>query len=318
MSKSVTVLVTSAGVASAVSIIKSLRMQNEYKVKVIASDADPYAAGLFLADNYCVSPLVTQENDYIDFLLSICRKYKVDALFPCFSKEILLIAEHSKLFAESHVAVFLSSAETIKLCDDKKRMVDIAEKAGLKVPKTIVDPQYAKLPIFSKMLTGSSSKGAQVVSNEFELKNILLEQDKRIFQDYIEGVEYTVDLLCDINSNLIFAGPRKRILVKSGQSVKGITVNEPRLTKYCEVLCKQLGMVGVCNAQFIKNKGEFYFIELNPRMAAGGLMLTVYAGANLPHAALKLMLGEDIKSGTLKHLSGKIMTRYWEEIIVGD
>ena len=41
----VNVLVTSAGVMSAVNIIKSLRIQREIKLNIIATDIDPYATG---------------------------------------------------------------------------------------------------------------------------------------------------------------------------------------------------------------------------------------------------------------------------------
>ncbi|MBL7105571.1 MAG: hypothetical protein ISS18_14690, partial [Bacteroidales bacterium] len=53
-----------------------------------------------------------------------------------------------------------------------------------------------------------------------------------------------------------------------------------------------------------------------PRYAAGGLMLTVNAGANLPLLALKIMLDIPISNKELNHTPNKVMTRYWQEIII--
>ena len=54
------------------------------------------------------------------------------------------------------------------------------------------------------------------------------------------------------------------------------------MCKLAHKICEHLEVVGACNIQFIENKDGIYFIELNPRFAAGGLMLTVNAGANIP------------------------------------
>ena len=66
----------------------------------------------------------------------------------------------------------------------------------------------------------------------------------------------------------------------------------------------------------MERKNKYYFIEINPRYAAGGLMLTVKAGANLPFLALKMMKGISINKKDLIHKEGVMMTRYWEEIII--
>lgn len=315
MSK-ISVLVTSAGVASAVNVIKSLRIQNELDLSIIAIDVDNLASGLHLADYSYISPQISKPDEYLDFIYDICKRHDVKVLYPCYSKELTIISKARKKLEELGVFILLSSTEVIDFCNDKIRTSIQIKEMDIPVPKIILNPTDSDLPLFSKPLEGSSSKGAIFVDNYYMLQYLLNSNEKRIYQEFIDGEEYTIDVLCDTKSNVLFSGPRKRISTKSGQSVKGITVHNNTLKEYVDRICKSIRIVGVCNIQFIEKDGTFYFIEINPRYAAGGLMLTVHAGANLPLVALKLMLGLNIDKSELEHKKNIMMTRYWEEIIV--
>jgi carbamoyl-phosphate synthase large subunit len=310
----ITVLVTSAGVASAVNIIKSFRLQKELDIEIIAADVDKLAAGLYLADEHYVSPPITNKEKYLDFLCGLCEQYRVNALFPCYSKELSIVSGAEAAFHRIGTSMLLPPPDAIDLCNDKEHIALHVEKLGIPVPTTFRKPGGANLPLFSKLLEGSSSIGALYVDSIHLLNHLLCSGETRIYQEFIRGTEYTVDVLCDRDSKVLFAGPRKRLATKAGQSVKGISVQSDILHEYVERICRSVGIIGVCNIQFVESNGKYYFIELNPRYAAGGLMLTVNAGANLPLAALKLMLGLPV--GKLEHIPNMAMTRYWEEIYI--
>ncbi len=315
MKDMISVLVTSAGVASAVNIIKALRLQEELNISIIAVDCDRLAAGLYLADHYYISPLIEEKDTYLQFLFDICKKHNIKALFPSYSREISYIASMQKTFNKLGVKTLLPTSFVIDLCNDKPRIISHMEKLGIPTPKIVNDPINADVPLFSKLLNGSGSKESFYIKDKHALSHALSLGNDRFFQEYIQGEEYTVDILCDRSSNVIFSGPRKRIETKAGQSVKGVTVHDDLLQEYVKKICSLVEMVGACNIQFIKSKGKYYFIEINPRFAAGGLMLTVKAGANLPLLALKLMLEMSIHDKELEHTPNVSMTRYWEEII---
>ena len=84
--KTVNVLVTSAGVASALNVIKSLRLQKEFPVSICALDMDPLAPGLHLADVAYVSPPASDVDNYLKFLYDTCKKHHIAAFYPCYSK----------------------------------------------------------------------------------------------------------------------------------------------------------------------------------------------------------------------------------------
>ncbi len=314
--KSICVLVTSAGVESAVNIIKSLRLQSELVVEIIAFDVDRFASGLYLADHHYVSPPISDKERYWKFICEICQRHKIRALYPCYSKEIAFIAGKKEILKEMGIATLLPSCDVIALCDDKHASIELAEKIGIPIPKVINNPRKEDIPVFSKPLKSSSSRGAALIEDEHMLRYYLASGEERLYQEFIDGQEYTVDVLCDENAKAVFCGPRKRISVKAGQTVKGVTVNNSIINDYVKRLCEKIGFIGVCNIQFMERDGRYYFIEINPRYAAGGLMVTVHAGANLPLLALKLMMGIPVLPVETQHKANIVMTRYWKEIII--
>jgi carbamoyl-phosphate synthase large subunit len=308
------VLVTSAGTASAINVIKALRLWKENPIHILAVDADPMAPGLYLADEHVLVPKCVQ-TDYIPILLNLCLTHQIQALYPIYSQEIEVVAKSASQFVKQGIGLLVPTPEVVNLCNDKRRMYELASKLGISTPLFLSqekDPQT--FPVFAKPNTASGTTDARKIDDYKEWTYMKSKFPNLIYQEFIAGPEYTVDVLCDRDSNVVVASPRLRLATKAGQSVKGQTVAAPDLVKQCTHLCKKVEMVGPCNLQFIQRDKEFVFIELNPRYAAGGLMLTVHAGANLPGLALKLMLGEAVVSPPIH--PDVTMLRYWEEIFM--
>ena len=318
----VTIIVTSAGTASAISVIRGLKMQNEIKVHVVAVDLDPLAAGLFLADEFFIVPKADNQN-YIPELIRIASNTGATVLIPIYSKEINLISENTELLLSHGIRTMLSTPDVIKLCNDKLAMNQFALEAGLNVPHLfsiddVLNNQSIKFPVFVKPNSGSSSTGAQKIANKEELDVILKSNKNFIIQEFIDAEEVTVDVFCDINSNALVIAPRIRLAVKSGQCVKGKTMDKALFLEPITTFCKKLKVVGACNIQFFISSNKLSFIEINPRFAAGGLMLTIASGANIPLLLLKSLLGLEIEMQQCQTKPNISMTRYWSEIILDE
>jgi len=308
------ILVTSAGVMSAVNVIKSLKYQKEYDIIIVASDTDSYASGLHLADSQYISPPVKEEKLYKEFLEEVFRKEGIQYIFPCYSEEITFFSKNKRSFEDSGVKLLLPSVESIDKCNNKILSNIVVSNLGIPVPKIIKNPTINDFPIFSKFESGSNSKGAFLIKDP-KLLEYYISENRRIFQDFIEGPEYTVDTFCNTDSDAIAICPRIRLNTKSGQTVKGITFQNEIITDYTRKICKAFKIIGACNLQFIENQNKFYFIEINPRFSAGGLMLTTMSGVNIPLLCLMTMIGTNISKENLLADAGVRMTRYWEEII---
>jgi threonine dehydrogenase-like Zn-dependent dehydrogenase len=72
------VLVTAAGSIVAQGIIKSLRLVGRYKI--IATDMNPLAAGLYRCDAGVLVPAVSSP-DYIESMIRACKDNGVQAVF---------------------------------------------------------------------------------------------------------------------------------------------------------------------------------------------------------------------------------------------
>jgi carbamoyl-phosphate synthase large subunit len=315
----INILVTSAGTASAISVIKALKSQTEIPVRIIAVDLDPMAAGLFLADEYRLVPAAT-DPAYIQTLINIAEQTHATVLIPIYSKEISIIAGHQQRLKEAGLHTFLPTTETIDRCNNKKVMYAFAKQAGLNVPRVYEKEELTALletdfPVFVKPNTGSSSTGAEKVLSKERLTELLNSGRDLVVQEFIEAEEVTVDVLCNDKSEAIVIAPRLRLATKSGQSVKGKTLPTKRFELDVKNICSQLNLVGACNIQFFMKGDTLYFIEVNPRFAAGGLMLTVGAGANIPLLLLKMLLKVSITDHECQTKPDYMMTRYWEEII---
>lgn len=312
------ILVTSAGTASAISVIKALKLQNEIPVHIFAVDADKLAAGLYLADEYALVPNATQPN-YINTLIKLAHDNNINYLIPIYSKEIEIISAHAELLMQNGIHTFLSSVQSIQLCNDKKAMHEFCNQHNIKTAKIYISEELVsgkyQLPLFAKPNSGSSSSGTRIIKNTNELNDIMSDE-KLIIQELITGDEVTVDILCNEKHQPIVIAPRLRLSTKSGQSVKGKTISADRFKTIVTNICQLLKIKGVCNIQFFISNDEYIFIELNPRFAAGGLMLTVKSGANIPLLLLKLMLNQPINTTECSTQPGFYMTRYWEEIII--
>lgn len=202
MIRAVNVLITSAGVASAVNVIKSLRLQKEFSIAICAVDMDPLAPGLHLADHAYLSPPAADSGKYLDFLLAICKKHNINALYPCYSKELSIISRAKEAFAAIGVRTLLPSTEVIDLCNDKPKFIEFAMTLGLTVPRSYGKDKLQNIsthdfPLFCKPVTGSSSMGAVKINNQKDLDYYLYQQKDVLVQNFIEGQEVTVDVFCD-------------------------------------------------------------------------------------------------------------------------
>jgi carbamoyl-phosphate synthase large subunit len=136
-----------------------------------------------------------------------------------------------------------------------------------------------------------------------------------LVQEFIEGQEYTIDIVAGPDGKILQAIPRERMVVKAGMSYKGRTVKDHKLMDYGKWVAGRFRISGPANIQCIANKKDIYLIEVNPKFAAG-LPLTVAAGVNVPLILIKLALGIKVGREELEFRDNIYMLRFWEEIFV--
>lgn len=314
----VTVLVSAAGSTNGVNVIKALQSQSDYDIRLIGIDSDVYAAGLYLAHQHEVVPKVSEPH-FGSRVLQICRDYDVNVLIPTHSAELHFYSANQESFARAGIKIMMSAATTLDMCDDKEKVASLFRELGFNCPKRYAVSKPASIPedcfpLFLKSRFGSGSSYARKIHNRHELTFYLERTPAPIIEEYIDGVEYTVNVVSDCAGRVIGALPIKRLRVRSGLAVLAETELHSDLIEETKVIVETLHLVGPSNVQAIVRDSQRVFIEVNPRFASGSLPLAVAAGLNIPLIMVKLMEGEPIPE--LRLQGGKRMARFWDSIVM--
>lgn len=286
------ILITSAGSPAAVGLIKSIRLLQE-KHTITAVDCDELAAGLFLADNYKVIPPTKNIRNPLDFLLNLILEYKINFILPNSEAELVLFSENKNKLEKLGVKVWISSLDTINLCNNKFEFWKSLHHK-FKMPSPVNS-------VFLKPDVGAGARGT---------KKIEAEKGSHLWE-FLPGNEYTVDVFCNHKSDSLGTVVRTRNGIKAGISVKGTVLRHKKLEKESERLCKELKIQGPCCIQWKEDhNGIPKLIECNPRLG-GGTYFSTLAGINPAKIYLEGLLTPKHKQYP-KEIK---ITRYFEEII---
>jgi carbamoyl-phosphate synthase large subunit len=303
MRKKINVLVTGMGSTTAISVIKGLKKQKEYEVKIIGTDIHPEKdiAGSKFCDKFYIVPPAVQETEYVTRLMDIIEYESVHILIPIIDTELEIISKNKDKIKNAFI--LLSDYETIITCNDKLKTFEFFQKNEIPTLKTIFLENYDDLdrkitrnkinyPFISKPRKGVSSRHVYEIQNYEE--NILIKRvNNPIIQEKGFGQEYTVDIFGD-GKKLISAVPRQRIETRSGISYKGKTVQHEKLIECSELIYEKLKFIGPANLQCFVNNDEIKFFDINPRFS-GTLPLTIESGINPTLLALKFSIGEELE-----------------------
>lgn len=313
------ILFTSAGrrVALIKAFYQSMKQLN-ISGKIVTTDLKKNAPASFVAD---VSELVPRVNDpaYIDRLLDICDRHKIELLIPLIDTELHLLAPNHQKFQDIGVTLVVSSTATNEICFDKRNTASFFHQIGVKTPKIYNLEQLDSInyPAILKPANGSCSVGLHKIENQAELEFFSKYVDGAIVQELIIGEEYTIDVLADFQGKVISAVPRLRIETRAGEISKGITVKNPALIAAAKHVVESLpGAVGCITVQcFLQPDGEIIFIEINPRFG-GGYPLAYQAGADFPAWIIQMMNGEQLDIAIDDWQDDVVMLRYDDAIFV--
>lgn len=313
-------MITSAGAGPGISVIKALKYQNELKLYTVAADQDITAAGLYLADFYCIIPN-SKSTQYLKILIKKIKYFKIKYIFPIFDEENLILSANAEIINQKTGAIVLcNDYETILNSYNKLKAQEICEFNNILVPKKYENINFhkknIKFPIIIKPIQGNGSRNVQIIENYKDLKKNLPINKSNYIQKKISGKEYSIDILSYTKKNLFLAMPRERILVKAGQMVKGKIFFQKKLINYAKKVARIFKINSSACLQCIVKGNKIYFIELNARFGTG-LSLTVGAGLNLPLIQIKLFEKYSIKNSIYKSIKKNLcVTRYWNEIFI--
>jgi carbamoyl-phosphate synthase large subunit len=306
-----TVLITGAGGPAAVSLIKSLKG----RYRLVSTDIDPLAPGLYLADKGYVIRRPGLPG-FVAELLRVATREHASLIIPTLDEELLLLARNRALFQRAGITLLVSGEGALQVATNKVRTY--AFFRGRSYCPRVFTPTRVTYPAVVKPVGSRGSRGFYVCTNRAELR-VALARNRRAFgesliMEYVSGTEYTVYGLSDRNGKPIVVVPVRRILAIS-ESKEAEVEHNGRIQRVAREIATRLSLIGPWNIQLMTSNSRITLIEVNPRFA-GTTSLVVASGVNLPVLAIKVFLGHKILPQELRFRNRLVMTRYNEEIFL--
>jgi carbamoyl-phosphate synthase large subunit len=279
--------------------------------RVIVTDVNPLSPAVHVADRAYRVPLAT-DPDYLPELLDICEAERVRLVVPTIDDELPMLGEARDRFAHIGTMVACSPAATSITCNDKFATCAALQEAGVSAAKTYLPgtlPSNPSLPLFIKPRGGRGAVGAYQVRTLDELRFFLGYVADPVVQEYLDGPEFTLDVLCDFAGRPLSIVPRERVVIRAGVTDRGRTVNDPRLIDLAKAACAAMPFAGPVNIQCRMRGTEPVIFEINPRFS-GGIPLTIQAGADFAQMLLMLALGRKVAPSIGEFHDGLWMTSF--------
>lgn len=305
------VLVPGAAAPAGINTIKSLKMSN-FAGKIVATDSTSLSAGFFMADVNEILPEADAQY-YVKRLFEIVEKHHVQVLMPSSGYDIYPYSDNREALAKIGATAVVSDRDTLEICRDK--LLTYKKMSGkYNLPFTTADPDKVKsFPVIAKPRFGKGSRNVIKVNNEADLRYISSNFGNTIFQEFLPGVEYTIDVLSDMNKKPIIAVPRIRLQTKAGISTKGRIIRDADLETTCMNMAREIGIRGPSCIQMKESSEEqLKLIEINSRLG-GGTIFSTLAGANIPSMILEMLSGTYIDPPRVSEIT---VVRYYEEIVI--
>jgi carbamoyl-phosphate synthase large subunit len=266
----------------------------------------------------------TTSPDYIPALLRIARREKIDLLIPLIDSDLFKLAKARTEFARIGCGAVISSPQVVRTCRDKLRMFEFLAAHGIDTPQTwpaeeVLDRRRHRFPYFLKPRFGSASKGNYILHDEAVLKALVPVVPDAIIQEFVAGIEHTLDVYTGYDGVPRCVVPRQRVEVRGGEVTKARTVRHQGIiqtgVQVAEALAECVGLITI--QLILTPQGRIRVIEVNPRFG-GGVPLAIRAGADFPKWLLVEWLGKRPRIRLDHFEDALLMLRYHQSFFVAE
>lgn len=295
----------------------------KYFKDALGSDGQVYASNsmytytLSLADGYVISPYI-YDNNYIDFIFSYCKKNAINCVIPLFDIDLPILSLNKDMFESNGIKIIVSDYEKTLICNDKWLTYNFLSSIGIRQKLSFInlneilkriEDGLISFPIVVKPRWGMGSIGIYIVDNLAELKVIYhklkndifktylrfeSEKDKDeciIMQEYINGQEYGIEILNDLNNNYVTTFAKKKVAMRSGETDIAETVHTDKFIDLAKNISCNLKHRSILDVDCIEDNNEnIYVIEMNCRFG-GQYPFTHNSGVNVPKQIIQWVNG---------------------------
>jgi len=267
-----------------------------YGGSVVVTDVNPLSPAVHAADRAYRVPLASDPG-YFDEVLQIAVAERVNLVIPTIDDELPGFADVREQFEANGISVAVSPFETTLICNDKFATCQTLRDSGVTAAATWLPgglPEKFTFPLFVKPRLGRGGVGAFPIRDRRQLDFFVDYVDDAVVQEYLDGPEYTIDMLCDFSGRPLSIVPRERVVIRAGVIDRGRTVKDARLIDLAAACARAMRFAGAINIQCRVVDGHPVVFEINPRFS-GGIPLTIESGADFPRMLVEIAAGRTVK-----------------------
>jgi carbamoyl-phosphate synthase large subunit len=228
----------------------------------------------------------------IEEVIAFCKSQHVKAIIPTRNADLEFYAQHLAHLRQSGIGVMVSSSATIAQCLDKK---SFALSALPIIPTYLSLDEFEASSYVVKERYGAGSINIGLNLSKTEALAFAQTLEHPIFQPFIKGVEWSVDVYRSRHGKVMGCVARQRNVVVQGESQVTTTAVYPALENLGEKAADALNLYGHAVLQIIEDEeGRFHIIECNPRFG-GASTASVAVGLDSFYWFLLECLNQDIE-----------------------
>ena len=291
--------------------------------RVIATDMSGLAPAVYEADQFYQVPRITAPG-YLDIILDICRKEKIDGVLSLIDPEPSLLAKHREEFAAVGTTVIGSSYALCERALDKMQMYQWLRLHGYNCARSYTDKEafYADVdagvityPVFVKPVRGSASIAISKVYDRETVELLFAHDDNLMIQEYLDGQEIGADVYIDmLSGEVVSIFTKKKIVMRAGETDKAVSFKDEKLFALIEKFVKESGWSGQIDIDIFEISGEYFISEVNPRFG-GGYPHAYECGCDHMAMILNNLAGKENEKCIGNYEAGVYMMKYNEVAI---
>jgi carbamoyl-phosphate synthase large subunit len=282
---------------------------------VVAADPNPLAPAQYAAHHRRAVPRI-DDPEYVPVLRSLCDEFGVGAVVPLTDLDLEVLA-HARVAGE--LPAFVPDPEIARATFDKYETHLLLSRLGLPSPPTVLPGEpVPSFPVMVKPRWGSGARSIHRADDaraaEFFVDYI---GEPAMVQRYMDGPEFSMDVLCDLHGRCLNAIPRTMIESRGGESIKGTVIADAELIDLGRRVAEVLGVRGPATIQAFRDREIGLGItDVNTRFG-GAFPAPMYAaapGRTYPELIVRMASGEEIEPHVGQFRAGITFTRYYWQL----
>jgi carbamoyl-phosphate synthase large subunit len=286
---------------------------------VIAADPNPLAPAQYAAHHRYSVPRI-DDPGYVPALRELCGRHGVGVVVPLTDLDLEVLAS-ARL--DGLLPALVPDPRIARATYDKYESHLLLLELGLPSPPTVLPGEPVEsFPVMVKPRQGSGARSIHRADDADAVAFFTHYIEEPVMvQRFMDGPEFSIDTLSDLEGRCLNAIPRTMIESRGGESIKGTVIADQELIELGRRSVEALGVRGPCTVQVFRDRSIGLGItDVNTRFG-GAFPAPVYAaheGNSYPELIVRIARGERIEPHVGEFRAGVTFTRYYWQLELDD